>query len=477
MFKSLSIKLTIAFMLVAAITAALVAFSIRITNEDRLTRLIVDQQQSSMEQALSDYYLSQGSWENIAAAWSQIQQEASVPGQSFLEDKPYVDAPPPNNGQDLFPANDNQNRSLFGLADAQGRVVVSIDPHYAAGDQLPAFVLDSGTAVTVNETQVGTLLTPQRLPRYNPEEQRFLERTNQALIVGMLGALLAALIIGLLLARTLTQPLRALTTATQAIAQGHLEQQVAVHSKDEIGQLAEAFNSMSLEVARSNQLRRQMTADIAHDLRTPLTVIAGYVESMRDGVLHPTMQRLALIFSEIERLQKMVEDLRTLSKADAGELSLHPQAVSPQALLDWAAELFQHHAGRQNVTIQVDIPEGLPDIYVDEARMMQVLDNLVSNALRYTNTGGVISLSARSVGGKVELTVADNGVGIPVDEMPFIFDRFHRGDKSRQTDTGSSGLGLAIVKALVESQGGKVWAESRLEQGTAIHMAMALAGS
>jgi signal transduction histidine kinase len=227
---------------------------------------------------------------------------------------------------------------------------------------------------------------------------------------------------------------------------------------------------MSQEVARANASRRQMTADIAHDLRTPLTVIAGYIESMQEGVLQPTPDRFALIYTEIERLQNLVGDLRMLSQADAGELSLHPQKISPKALLDQAAALFQHHAARQEVTISVDVTEDLPEIKVDEARMFQVMDNLISNALRYTPEGGKIVLAAKEVEGKVELSVQDTGTGIDPEELPNIFDRFHRVEKSRHSEEGESGLGLAIVKALVESQGGTVWAESVINEGTVVKM-------
>lgn len=175
-----------------------------------------------------------------------------------------------------------------------------------------------------------------------------MDRTNQALTLAPIVALLVALVIGILLARTLTRPLRVLTSAAHRIAEGQLDQQVPVHSKDEIGQLAEAFNRMSRAVAQANLLRRQMTADIAHDLRTPLTVIAGYIESMQEGVLQPTPARLALIYAEIERLQDLVGDLRLLSQADAGELPLLPQWVAPARLLERAAALFQHRAEQQN---------------------------------------------------------------------------------------------------------------------------------
>jgi signal transduction histidine kinase len=227
---------------------------------------------------------------------------------------------------------------------------------------------------------------------------------------------------------------------------------------------------MSAEVVRVNRQRRQLTADIAHDLRTPLTVIAGYIESMRDGVLKPTSERMTVIYSEIERLQKLVDDLKVLSMADSGELSLHRQNLAPEELLKRAAELFSHAARRQKVGLEVQTDKDLPPIFVDEARMMQVLGNLVSNALRYTPARGKVTLGARSAGSEVVVTVTDNGSGIPADELPYIFDRFHRGDKSRHSDNGESGLGLAIVKALVESHGGRVWAESKPGEGTIVTM-------
>jgi signal transduction histidine kinase len=201
-----------------------------------------------------------------------------------------------------------------------------------------------------------------------------------------------------------------------------------------------------------------------------LTVIAGYIESMQEGVLQPTAKRFELIYTEIDRMQHLIGDLRMLSQADAGELSLNPQNIAPKALLDQAAALFQHHAALQDVAISVDASEDLPGIVVDEARMLQVMDNLISNALRYTPTGGKIILAAGVVDGKVELSVQDTGMGIDSSELPFIFDRFHRVEKSRHTEEGESGLGLAIVKALLESQGGTVWAESKVNQGTVVKM-------
>lgn len=463
MRKSLYWKLTLAFILVAFTSAALVAIFIRATSVDRLSRLVIEQQRDRLEQSLASYYQSNHSWAGIEENWRKIQySSAPTPDYSFTP------AVPPDNIRNQDGIRFERDRSLFGLASPDGTVIISFSPDYPTGTMLPSSILSDGKTISVDGQTVGVILTAPERPDFNPAEAMFLERTTQALLLAMLGTFLVAIVVGILLAMNLTRPLRALTSAAHNIAQGKLEQQVPVTSKDEIGQLASAFNSMSQEVARVNQLRRQMTADIAHDLRTPLTVIAGYIESMRDGVLSATPQRLSLIYTEIERLQHLVNDLRMLSQVDAGELSLNPQVVDPMQLLEYSAEIFKHNADRQNVVLATNAPANLPAIFVDEARMMQVMDNLISNSLRYTPPGGRIDLTASEKDGMVEITVKDTGAGILPEEIPFIFDRFRRADKSRHSETGESGLGLAIVKALVEAHKGQVWAESSLDVGTTI---------
>jgi two-component system, OmpR family, sensor histidine kinase BaeS len=475
MLKSLYWKLTLAFMLVAFTSAALVGLFIRLTSADRLTQLIIDQNRSSLQTSLSAYYVENGSWSGIDQKWQDLQFH-NFPRPDGTQVNPLAN----NNTGSAYGggANNNGNHppggpnreNPFGLTDATGKVIVPVDPAFPAGATLPAHDLSQGTQVLASGKVVGTIIMAHQPPGFNQQENMYLQRTNEALIYAMLGALVVALVIGILLARTLTGPLQALTKATQSISRGQWDQQVKVTSNDEIGQLAAAFNSMSQEVGRVNQQRRQMTADIAHDLRTPLTVISGYVESMRDGVLKPTTQRLSLIYSEIERLQNLVGDLRMLSLADAGELPLNPQMIDPKNLLDRAASLFCHQAEQQGVTIDVEASEDLPVIRWDEARMMQVLGNLVSNSLRYTPEEGKITLSAAVQDHALEICVQDSGVGIDPNELPYIFDRFRRADKSRHSESGESGLGLAIVKALVESHGGSARAESIPEKGTLIRL-------
>ncbi|MEI7988343.1 MAG: ATP-binding protein [Chloroflexota bacterium] len=466
MQNSLLWKLVFAFMLVAMLTAGLVAVFIRLTSVDRLTLLVIDQERSSLKTSLTEYYTEKHSWEGIDTQWKQIRQRIAPP---------YPTQPVPDPNRSYFePPRDKrpppeEPHFFFGLADSHGKVVIPVNSSHAVGSVVPYEILQEGTAILVDGNQVGTILNAPLKPRFNPAENLFLQRMNEALILAMLGAMLVALIIGTLLARTLIRPLQALTRAVQNITQGELEQEVKVTSKDEIGQLAVAFNKMSREVARINQLRRQMTADIAHDLRTPLMVIAGYIEAMVDGILKPTNSRLTIIYAEIERLQSLVSDLKILSQADAGELPLYPQHLPPSSLLERVAETFKQQAEIQHITLSVEVDEHLPEISVDEARMMQIFSNLMSNALRYTPEGGNIHLSAQASNRKVTLSIRDNGAGIPTEDLPNIFDRFYRVDKSR-TETGETGLGLAIVKALVNAHHATIRVESQFGEFTAFHI-------
>lgn len=446
---SLIWKLIITIMVVALITAGLMAVFIRITSQERLYRLVIDQQRSNLSESLSTYYSQNGSWTKISDSWQQLRMQRN--------------SPPP-------PRDEDHRKELFGLADVDGTILISTDPEHPVGTILPAETIIAGVPVMVSDKQVGTILTADLRPGFNPEEYLFLQRTNEALLYALIGAMLAALILGILLARTLIKPLKALTEAANLIAEGNLEQQVTVDSMDEIGQLATSFNLMSKEVARVNGLRRQMTADIAHDLRTPLTTIAGYIESMQEGVLNPTPERLALIYSEIEVLQNLVSDLRMLSRVDAGDLTLNQRDFSPDYLIERAAASFQQQAEKQGISIQTKSAAELQHILVDEDRMMQILGNLITNSLRFTSEGGKILLSAESSDGFVEIAINDNGSGISTEELPFLFDRLHRIDKSRSDSSGETGLGLAIVKALVTAQNGIISVESTPGEGTTFTM-------
>jgi len=461
MRRSLTVKLTLAFLLVALTVALLVAVFIRLISVGQLNQLVVEQQRAELHAQLADYYQANGSWDKVADFVQHNPYESPM-GDDFNG----TAKPTQPNGQPH--GNYQHNPHLqFGLADANGIVVLESSPDFRMGEQLTQASLTRGEPIEINGQVVGTILTPKLPPAFNPQETAYLERVTLALVYASLGAVLVALLVGVLLARSLTHPLKALTAATHRMAGGELEQEVPVRSGDELGELAIAFNRMSHEVAQANKARRQMTADIAHELRTPLTVIAGYVESMREGVLSPSPERLTVIYDEIEHLQHLVGDLRILSQADAGELKLNRQSVSPQELMQQSYAAFQHLAEQKGLRLELNLAPDLPMLDVDEVRLTQVLGNLISNALRYTPNGGRVTLGAsREANGGIALTVADTGQGIAPADLPFVFNRFYRADKSRAEESGESGLGLAIVKALVDAHGGVIAVESHPGNGT-----------
>jgi two-component system sensor histidine kinase BaeS len=456
--RSLAFKLILAFLLVSITGAALTALFARWTTYHEFDRLVLEQVQTDFLADVTAYYEAHGSWQG---AWAYFRPETlppPLPGQQ---------SPPPG-GQRLQPA--QRSTYVFALAvqdspGLDGRVVLPAGP-YRLGDRIPAAELAQGIEVELDGQVIGVALLTGQAPDLSPQEERYLARTDHSSLYAALAATLVALGLGVFLARTLTRPVRELTAATQALAQGEMPQQVPVRSQDELGELAASFNQMSADLARAVELRRQMTADIAHDLRTPLTVMAGYLEALRDGVLQPTAERFETMHLEAQHLRRLVEDLRTLSLADAGELTLNREALPPGVLLEQAAAAYQHQAGQQGIDLQVDVASDLPHVSVDPDRLAQVLGNLISNALRHTPASGQIRLAAAREADRVQLIVQDTGAGIPADELPHVFDRFYRGDEARVGDGGESGLGLTIARSIVELHGGTISATSALGQGT-----------
>jgi signal transduction histidine kinase len=440
----LTYKLTLAFLFVSLIAIGLAALFVWTTTATEFNNYIIDQRQAQFISIATDYYHTHGNWRGVDVV---LREQGLLP-------------PPP-----VRPGDPQPDPQPFALIDQNREVIIS-GGEYQPGHKVQPNVLDQGAAIEVNGQRVGTVLDTGQPPQRSPIEDKYLASVNQSLLIAAVGGALIALILGLFVARTLTRPVRELTTATHALAHGDLQQRVPVRSRDELGELAQAFNQMGTDLAHATQLRRQMTADIAHDLRTPLTVIGGYVEALRDQVLAPTPERFDMIYGEVQHLQQLVEDLRTLSLADAGELRLNRQPIEPRALLAEVAALFQHRADQQQIALSVDAADTLPAINVDEGRLFQVLGNLVANALRYTPEGGHITLSAVDRSGSVHLIVQDDGAGISPEALPHIFDRFYRADQSRQQELGESGLGLAIARSIIEAHGGTIEVRSDVGQGT-----------
>jgi signal transduction histidine kinase len=370
--------------------------------------------------------------------------------------------PPQGNGNN---PNLNNPQPRFALTDINGIVIIPLGT-LRSNDRVQTEELNRATPIFVDGKIVGYVLNSNSPLTRDVNSERFLAQTNRNLLIAAVGGGVLAVLLAVVLARTLTQPLRELTTAIRAMSQGNLQQKVEVRSQDEMGELAASFNQLSADLDRANQARQQMTADIAHDLRTPLSIITGYLEALHNGVLEANPARIEAMYTEARHLQHLVEDLRTLSLADAGALSLDRQAISPRALLERAANAYQLPAQQKNIELQVQADSDIPDLNLDPERMAQVLGNLLSNAVRYTPNGGRITLAAHQIASSVQITVQDTGVGIAPADLPRIFDRLYRGDPNRPESAGESGLGLAIAKSVVEAHRGTIAVTSTINQGT-----------
>ncbi len=268
--------------------------------------------------------------------------------------------------------------------------------------------------------------------------------------------------------RNITAPLADVMAAADSVAAGNLTVRVPENTRNEFGQLARTFNRMVGELQRIDEQRRNLTADVAHELRTPLHVIQGNLEGIIDGVYQPTPEHIQMLLDETRLLSRLVDDLRTLSQAESGHLPLHKERVQVADLLGDLATSFSGQAESEGVTLRVET-DGLKETTVeaDVMRLNQVLANLIVNALRYTPNGGAITLHGEPTPGGVRLAVSDTGQGITAEDLPHVFDRFWRGDPARShTDGAGAGLGLAIVKQLVELHGGRVGVQSTPAQGT-----------
>jgi two-component system OmpR family sensor kinase/two-component system sensor histidine kinase BaeS len=445
--------LLLGFVLVAVIAVGVVAVLANRTTARQFEIYVSQGRQMRAQQlapALAAYYTGIGSWAG-ATEW--------------LVD---LDRVPPGNrgqGQGRGQGRGSPTDRLI-LADGDGQVVADTEGTLV-GEHLSDAELALGTPIEVAGERVGTLLIPAAASVHESLDANFLREVNRSLLWAGLVAGTVALAIGLLLARQLTAPLRDLTQAAHRLADGDVPQ-VQVRSKDEVGELGQAFNQMAQSLARQDALRRNLMADIAHELRTPLTVIRSDLEALLDGVYEPTPEALASLQEETLLVSRLVDDLRALAQAEAGQLRLERQPTDLSELLHGVVGSFDLQAESQGQTLTLDLPPALPPVDIDPHRVRQVVANLISNALRHAVDtpgdmgGGRVIVSAVQQSEVVQVSVSDNGPGIAPEALPRIFDRFWQGDRAR---AGSSGLGLAIARELVRAHGGQIWAESASGQG------------
>jgi signal transduction histidine kinase len=434
---------------VALLTVLVVSALIWLTSGRSLMNLVVEEQTASLNTAIQEYYTANGSLQGFFDNYAQNWHKAPPP--------PKSDGPEQRN-----------IRGVAGLVDNEYRAL-SPTLGYSVGEMVPQDRIQQKIAVNVNGQTVAWILPDNSFQfKFSAEEELFLQRTILAIGLAAMAGVSASVSMGFFLAGRLLKPIRLLTRASQALARGDLDQQVPVTSQDELGLLTTTFNQMSSDLNQADQQRKRMTADITHDLSTPLQIISGYIEMLEGGEVSLTPQRIEIIKTELGHLRRLVGDLSTLTQVEAGALDIQLQPVEPAALLKSVYHTFHPIAARQGVDLVLDVSEQAPRIMVDAGRMGQVLKNLLENALRYTPKGGKIQLDVR-VDAQVHLRVQDSGKGIAAEDLPYVFDRFYRADKARGANSGKMGLGLAICQALVMAQGGNIRAESAgKDQGTLI---------
>ena len=436
----LTTKLILAFLLVSIISSGIIVLFTRVATNREFEKFVSDRYKTELVAELGKYYQQNQTWNGIEKAFKQFGRESN--------DHDY-DRP-------LF----------FSIADPNGKIVVA-GTGRNLGEVLSAEELSHCSPIQVESQTVGVLLLAAS-PDRNPMEDEFLRRLNGSIFLSAVGTIIVALFLGILLSRSITRPIRELTKATHAMADGNLNQNVNVRSRDEIGELAESFNKMSSDLSRSFNLRKQMTADIAHELRTPLSLIIGHAEGVHDGVLEPNHENFEIIREEAERLEHLVNDLRTLSLADAGELSVEFQPVDINNLMSDVYTHYNSPFNQQRITLNLKPAPVILKANLDPSRFTQVLNNILGNALRYTPANGVVDMETKQVEGKIQISIQDNGEGVTPEEAAHLFDRFYRADEARNRNDGGSGLGLAIAKSIVEMHKGRIWAESEKGKGLKI---------
>ena len=406
---------------------------------------------------LADYYRRQGNWQGITEAlrWEMPAGQGRMMGSHSMMDSDQM-------GPGMMWGMSMRLQDLL-LIDPNGGLIV--DPLGTLTDQaVPAQALEAaGTPVNVDGRTVGWLVAASALNQFSPSEQAFLASVREAILIGGGAAALVALLLGGLFVRGLIRSVRGLEDAARALAAGELDRTVDVEARDEIGRLAESFNRMTHKLNRSESLRRRMIQDIAHELRTPLTVIQGDLQALKEGIYRPDEATIDSIHEESLLLGRLVEDLRELSLAEAGELQLRRERLDLGDLVTSGVRHARSTIETKSIEIHVNIPDAPVYADVDPDRIGQVLHNLLGNAVRHTPEGGRIVMEMSVGAREATIRVRDTGPGIAREDLPYVFERFWRGDKARTHGSGSTGLGLAIAKALVEAHGGRIWAEDSSE--------------
>jgi signal transduction histidine kinase len=323
------------------------------------------------------------------------------------------------------------------------------------------------------QTHPNTLTTAEATQRILRD---FLGTLFVALAVAAIAATVTSLAISLFVARRITGPLRQMTQASERISAGHYAERIEiapVHATDELGQLASSINTLAVALEQTEHRRLEVIGNVTHELRTPIATLEGYLEGLLDGVIEPTPRAFAMLHTEAGRLRRLVDDLQELSRAEARQIPLSLQPIAPQRLVKDALEPLEEQFAEKGLQLQVHVPENLPQVMVDPHRAVQILRNLLVNALRYTTVPGRVEVAVSCEEDMVTFRVSDTGVGLSQEQLAHIFERFYRVDKSRSRAFGGSGIGLTIAQSLAQAMGGEIQVESSgLSQGSSFTLTL-----
>ena len=437
---SFSVKMMLALGLVVVVAVGAVALAVNASAGRHLEDYVTAGMQAraaALAPTLERYYIARGSWAGVA--------ESLQPGHAM------------GRGMGPMRMHGNPLAGLGGvvLADAGGQVLLDTTTNGGLDRLAPALLRVAEPLEDEGGAVVGYLVVGS-----GPQEALLAENLGRSILYAGLAAGAVAIALGLVLTRTVARPLQVLAEGTRRIGQGDLAHRVAVTSPDEIGDLARRFNEMAAALERQEESRRALTADVAHELRTPLAVIRAQVEALQDGVFDLTPEAVAPIHDQVLLLGRLVDDLRELALAEAGQLPLERSETDPAALAERVAAAFGPRAQTAGIDLRVEAPAGLSPLWADAQRLEQVLANLLTNALRHTPPGGRVALRVAEEGGRLAFRVEDSGSGIAPEDLPHVFDRFYRGDPARSTGDGHTGLGLSIAQGLARAHGGEITVES-----------------
>lgn len=412
-------------------------------------------------ESLEEYYTEHHSWTGVSEVFNSSGSGGNSQGKG--------------GGKGMMGTGGNPGGMMtLVLTDTSGMPMYSTSDTYLS-QKIPENELEYAIPIHEGDEVVGYLVAPNNPDYVNTiQNTNFSEHLNDALLPTVLITSGLGLVLAFVTGYLILRPVRHLTHASEKLAQGDYSQRVPTKGKDEMARLGKTFNYMAESIQQAEENRRALTADIAHELRTPLAVQRANLEALQDGVYPLSMETLEPILEQNKHLTRMVEDLRTLAQADARALALEKVPVDLSRLVEQGVENFKPQARQQNIEMDLIIASPIPNIEADARRITQILNNLLVNGLQHTPEGGKIEVRLDQEAAYAALKVRDTGEGIPEEALPRIFDRFYRADRSRARVKGGSGLGLTIARQLAEAHGGTLTAENHHEKGAVFTLRLPL---